>query len=196
MDSGQPTDCGTDTVSAHVVIESDADLAALDGVRAIEGELQINRTDFTNLNALGCIEEVGGELTIFGNDSLDDLTGLENLQRVGGGLVISENAALTDIDSFDELAAVQGSLIIRNNPVLTEVSGFASLVGVGTLIVRENETLTHIDGLAGLRTVGSLFAVTHNPELCITSVNRVGNGITTPAVPPDDWSTRANNENC
>jgi len=208
-DDGQPLECGTMTRPGHLVIESEADLAELDGVRAIEGELQIDSTSFTNLDFLGCIEEVGGELTIFGNAQLTDLSGLDRLQRVGDSFIFSENTAvpelaglgaLTEIGGIVEVDGVpqsRGSLIIQGNHAMTGISGFTSLTTIrGALNIRDNDALEHIDGLRGLRTLGTQFAVTQNPSLCISSVNQVGAGITDPATPRDDWSTRANDDEC
>lgn len=194
---GTPLECGSATLPGHLVIEGEADLVALDGVRAIEGELQVNRTSFTDLDALGCIEEVGGELTIFGNAALTDLSGLDRLQRVGAGFIFSDNAAVTDLSGVEALTEVGGSVIIQGNSAMTSLSGLQSLHTIeGALNIRENDQLVHIDGLRGLRTLGSQFAVTHNPSLCVSSVNRVGAGITDPAEPGDNWSTRANDDDC
>jgi hypothetical protein len=191
------THCGTGMHPSYIIIESEADLAALDGIRAIQGELQINRTSFTDLDFLGCIEEVGGEFTIFGNAELTDLSGLDRLTRLGAGFIFSENPGPTELDGLPELVEVGGSVIIQDNPNLTGISGMTSLATIGgALNIRANDVLEHIDGLRGLRTLGTQFAVTHNPSLCISSVNQVGAGITDPAVPRDDWSSRANDDSC
>lgn len=196
-DGGAPLECGDVVLPGHVVIETAQDLEQLDGVRVIEGELQLNRTTFTNVDFLGCIEEVGGELTLFGNEALDDLSGLDQLERTGGGMVISENPALTEIADLPSLLEVGDSLIIQGNDALTGISGMSSLATIGTsMIIRDNDALMHIDGLQGLRSVGALFAVTHNDSLCISSINTVGEGIVDPAQPRDDWSTRANDGDC
>ncbi|MCX4245097.1 receptor L domain-containing protein [Paraliomyxa miuraensis] len=194
---GTNIECGSATLPGHLVIESEADLSALDGVRAVEGELQVNRTNFTNLDFLGCIEEVGGELTIFGNTALIDVSGLDRLRHAGASLVFSENTAITELSGIGALTQIDGSLVIQGNARLQELSGMASVHTIGgALTIRENDSLLHIDGLRGLRTLGTLFAVTHNPSLCISSVNQVGVGITNPAEPGDNWSTRANDNSC
>jgi hypothetical protein len=208
-DEGQPLQCGTATWPGHLVLGGEADLAMLDGVRVIEGELQIARTSFTDLDFLGCIEEVGGKLTIFGNPALTDLSGLDRLRRAGDGIVFSDNTAvpaLAGLGALTEIGDVvlvdgelqsRGSLVIQGNHAMTEISGLRSLVTIrGALNIRDNDALEHIDGLRGLRTLGTQFAVTHNPSLCVSSVNRVGAGITDPAQPRDDWSTRANDDSC
>lgn len=196
-DDGTPLECGDAVHSGHIVIESEADLEQLDGIAVIEGELQVANSSFTDLDFLGCVQEVGDELTLFSNDSLQDTSGLDQLERTGGGIVISENDALTDIDGFASLLEVGDSLIIRGNPSLSGLSGMQRLSAIETsLIIRENDALLHIDGLRALRRVGALFAVTHNPSLCISSINAVGEGIIDPAQPRDNWSTRANDDSC
>jgi hypothetical protein len=194
---GPSAECGTQTLAAHLVIESEDDLGPLDGVRVIEGELQVNRTSFTDLEFLRCIEEVQGKLTIFGNAELTDLSGLDRLQRLGASFVFSENAGTTDLDGLPALTEIGGSVVMHTNPDLQAISGMTSLATIGgALNIRDNDALEHIDGLRGLRTLGTQFAVTHNPSLCISSVNQVGAGITDPAEPRDDWSTRANDDGC
>lgn len=196
-DEGQPRECGTATHDGHVVIEGEADLAKLDGVRAITGELQVTRTSFTSLDFLGCIEEVEGELTIFGNAELDDVSGLDALERTGASLIFSDNTGITELDGLGALTEVAGSVVIQGNTSLMGISGLRSLDTIGgALNIRENDALEHIDGLRGLRTLGTQFAVTHNPSLCVSSVNQVGAGITSPATPGDNWSTRANDDDC
>lgn len=206
-------DCGTQTLPTYIIIEGEDDLAALDGVRVIEGELQINRTSFTNLDFLGCIEEVQGELTIFGNAALTDISGLDRLARLGNGFVFSENTAITELAGLGSLTEIgqivevevngvltpqpRGSLVIQGNHAMKGISGMTSLSTIyGALNIRDNDALEHIDGLRALRTLGTQFAVTHNPSLCISSVNEVGAGITDPAQPRDDWSSRANDDSC
>ncbi|MCX4239443.1 hypothetical protein [Paraliomyxa miuraensis] len=44
--------------------------------------------------------------------------------------------------------------------------------------------------------LGGFFAVTHNPSLCISSVNCVGSGIVLPPTPPESWTTVANDDDC
>lgn len=197
VDGPPSANCGTETLPTYLIIEGEDDLAALDGVRVIEGELQINRTSFTDLDFLGCIEEVQGELTIFGNAELTDLSGLDRLQRLGAGFVFSENQGPTELDGLGALTEIGGSMVIQGNHTMTGISGMTSLATIGgALNIRDNDALEHIDGLRGLRTLGTQFAVTHNPSLCISSVNQVGAGITDPSEPRDDWSARANDDSC
>nr|MCH9680849.1 hypothetical protein [Deltaproteobacteria bacterium] len=80
---------------------------------------------------------------------------------------------------------------------MEQISGFDSFVGLeGNITIRDNPVLTNIDGLKGLAVVNGVLAITANPMLCMTSVNCVGAGIVQPAVPPPEWSTIANDDDC
>lgn len=198
-DGSASFDCeGVDQVHAgHIVIESEADIAQLDGIRVVQGELQVDKTTLTDLDFLGCVEEVGNRLTIFGNTELTNVDGLWSLRRVGGAFILSENTALPEFDAARELTEVADSVIIQDNSAMTGISGLTSLATIGGAInIRSNDVLEHIDGLRGLRTVGGQLAITQNPKLCISSVNAVGEGITSPATIPDNWSTRSNDNDC
>ena len=118
--------CGTETLPTYLIIETEDDLAALDGIRVIQGELQINRTSFADLDFLGCIEEVGGEFTIFGNAELTDLSGLDRITRLGAGFIFSENAGPTDLDGLPALVEVGGSVVIQGNDNLAAISGMTA----------------------------------------------------------------------
>jgi len=197
--TNDPGDCSqaTETLDDYLIIESEDDLAGLAGIRVITGALQVDKTTFADLSALACLEEVGDDLTIFGNTELSDVSGLSALQRVGGSLVFSENTALRQFDGAGSLEFVGGSVVIQGNAAMEGIDGLGSLATIeGALNIRSNAELTHIDGLQGLRTVGGQLAITQNPNLCISSINRVGGGITDPAVIPDNWSTRSNDDSC
>lgn len=195
-----PVDCsGADGVITHdVYVEPQSGYPAevLEGVRRVEGSININRTDLANLDFMACVEEVTGSVTIYGNDQLANVDGLWSLGALGADFVLSENAGLVDFDGLPNVVEIPGSLVVKNNAGMESLSGFQQLEGVGDLIIQSNPSLQSIDGLGGLRGVGGLFAVTNNHALCISSVNCVGLGITDPADPRSSWSARANDDGC
>jgi hypothetical protein len=192
-------DCtnATDVLDGNVLIESEADLAMLEGVREVTRGLVVNQTELTNLDALGCIDTVGENLQIFGNEALTNVDGLVNVTEIGGSFIFGENHALVDFDGLQRLVAVDGSFSMNKNDGLQHISGFDSLVGIeGDVTIRDNEVLLDIDGLKGLMVINGVLAITANPMLCISSVNCVGAGIVQPPVIPPEWSTVANDESC
>ncbi|MEX1364107.1 MAG: hypothetical protein AB1Z98_13350 [Nannocystaceae bacterium] len=198
-------DCeGVDGVlDGNVLIESVADLAQLEGISEITRSVVINDTDLTDLDAFGCVTQIGGDLQIFGNEQLANVDGLVNLVEIGGSetddgnLVFTRNPLVPSFDGLQRLTRVRGSFSMNSNDGLTEISGFDSLIGVdGNFTIRDNDALTNIDGLKGLSVVGGVLAITANPMLCLSSVACVGEGITVPAVPPPTWSTAANDPSC
>jgi hypothetical protein len=192
-------DCAgaTEVLDGNVLIESEADLAQLEGVREVTRSIVVNQTELTNLDFLGCVDTVGENLQIFGNDQLTSVDGLVNVRAIHGSFIFGENHGLADFDGLQRLTAIDGSFSMSRNDGLQHVSGFDSLVGIeGDVTIRDNEILLDIDGLKGLMVVNGVLAITANPMLCISSVNCVGSGIIVPPVPPPEWSTIANDESC
>lgn len=211
-----PVDCtGVDGVLMGSVIIDDSknsdDPSMLDGIRRVEGSIQLNRTDLTNLDFMACVEEVGGEVTIFGNEQLTNVDGLWSLRELGTNFVFSQNDAITDFNGAPNLSKVIGNLIMKENDALESITGFHSLIGLdgmgvdpetgntigGNLTIQQNPVLTTMNGLIGLLVVNGTFAVTNNPELCIeASIACVGDAIVQPAEPPASWTIVGNNEDC
>lgn len=195
-----PVDCSgaSGMIDGSVIIEEGGDdPSMLEGVVEVTGSIQINRSSVTDLDFMACVQTVGGEVTIFGNDSLTNVDGLHGITSIGTDFIFSENAAIVDFNGLPNLPQVGRNIIMKTNDSLQAITGFHSLVGVNeNLTVQNNPSLIHVDGLGGLRVVGGTLAITANEQLCITSVNCVGDGIVMPAVPPDTWSTQANNEGC
>lgn len=195
-----PMDCaGVDGVLSDnlFIDEENPDISVLEGIARIEGSFRINRMPFTDLNFLTCLREVTGDITIFGNEALTDVSGLHNIELVGTDFVFSENNAITDFHGLPNLIKIDRNLILKNNAALTTITGFHSLVGIeGNLTIQFNDVLEDVNGLGGLQLVGETLAITNNPALCLSSVDCVGDGIVQPATPPPEWSSQANNEGC
>lgn len=204
-------DCsGADGVlPISAILEAGDDPSILEGVRRVEGSIHISRTELTNLDFMGCVEEVTGEVVIFGNDALTSVDGLWNLRAIGTDFVFSDNDALTDFDGLPNVTTLTGTIRIEDNDALETITGFhtlASVLGVvdeywdvlvgGDLWIHDNPALRSMDGLGGLMVLEGVFAVTHNPSLCMSSVDCVGSGIVEPDMPPSDWTTRANDDSC
>lgn len=202
---------------AHTPIEM------LDGISIIEGNLLINSVNYFNLGFLECITEVHGDVQIFGNPFLSDLSGTDNMTKVGrlprplasdpttndlgkGTITISDNPALVELNGFASVAQIgeqdaktdelsPQSLVIRNNDALQTITGFNSLALIfESLIIQENNALLDIDGLKGLQGIGGAFSVSRNDSLCISSVICVGDGLMT--FDPENSTMTQNDEGC
>lgn len=210
-----PFDCtGVDGVlEGSLIIDGGPmsdDPAILEGISVVTGGIQISNSDLTNLDFMGCVTEVGFDITLFDNDMLTNVDGLHNITSIGTEFVFSNNDALVDFNSLPNIAQMATTLAFRNNGALEHISGFHSFVGItanvtnpdgtpgvtGNITVQQNPVLLDIDGLGGLRVVGGIFAVNNNPMLCRSSPVCVGEGITVPAIPPEEWSISNNDESC
>jgi hypothetical protein len=119
----------------------------------IEGDVKISGDDIIDLNGLSQLTYVGGDLSIYGNDSLEDLSGLDNLVTIGGDLNIgkdlhpwgtSGNPSMTSLIGLDNLSSIGGNLFIAYNPSLTELFGLDSLsaASIDSLFIFDNMSLS------------------------------------------------------
>lgn len=206
-----PQNCGEGTVVDPWLHIDGTDLderSKLEGVRVVDGDLVIHRAPDADLSFLECLIEVTGDLVLFDNDALVDVSGLAFIERIGGDIVIADNDALVDFDALTLVTNIESSqppgqaevfhsLIILGNASLETIHGLWNLQTIfGDFHVRDNPNLVDIAGLVGIVAVGGSLAVNHNESLCSSQVVALGDGITTPDEPPDGWTTIANNEGC
>jgi len=185
-----PVDCSAadGVIEGSVLIEDGGDdPSILEGVVRVEGALRINRTALINLDFMACLQEVGGDVTIFGNEQLTDVDGLWSLTTIGTDFVFSQNDAIEVFDGLPNVSVIPGSVVIRENASLLRIDGFHSLVELeglgedpetgepigGQLVIQANPMLERIDGLLGLRVIHGAITTTANPVLCLSSVYSV-----------------------
>ncbi len=193
-----PTSCNKGELRGSVRITTAEDMADVAGYTAISGWLEIYQSEAECLEFLSCMEEVGRDVTVYGNGQLRTLHGLDGLRRIGtyddGNLVVSENDALEDFDGVSSLRAIPESLTITRHDNLTRVTGLQSLEAIGIdITIQQNPALTDLSGLYDLQAVQGRFIVTQNPQLCISEIERVGADL---VVGPDGGSTASNKGGC
>lgn len=110
--------------------------------------------DNTDLAALGCIEEVIGDMQIGPTTQLASLAPLKNLRKVGGALTIQDNEALIDLVGLDSLEHVGGWLSVVGNPALVTMDGLGSLTRLGGLHVEANHSLIALSPMGGVVELG------------------------------------------
>jgi hypothetical protein len=206
-------DCSTATeiYEGSIILEEGGtdDITLFEGIREVTGAIRINRQDFTDLNFMACVDTVGADITIFGNEQLTNVDGLHNITSARE-FVFSSNDAIEDFNGLPQLEQMDGSVVIRENENLRTISGFHRFVGLngmgihpetglvigGNLVIQENPVLQDIDGFGQIRVVNGRVQITNNPMLCISSVICVVTGIVQPAEPQPEWSTANNNGGC
>jgi hypothetical protein len=193
-----PTSCNKGELSGSARITTEDDMEAIAGHTSITGWLEVFETEAQCLDFLACMEDVGRDVTVFGNPQLESLEGLDDLRRIGtsgdGNLIVSDNDGLTDLDGLAGLRAVPGSLTITRHENLQSVSGLPRLELIGfDVTIQQNPVLTDLSGLHDLQAVEGRFIVTQNPELCISEIEQVGADL---AVGPNGGSTASNKGGC
>jgi hypothetical protein len=145
----------------------------LDGIAVITRDLIIDKTNYFDLRFLKCLVEVRGDVQIFGNYFLNDLTGLDNLQRIGR--LPAPNPTPTDPNAVD---AGKGTVTISENESLVDINGFngigqlgeqdpvdSSIISQQSLIIRNNASLKEINGFDELALIYASLVIQENPVL-------------------------------
>jgi len=126
------------------------------GCNEIEGDVEIDGNDITNLNGLNLLTSIDGDLFIVSTDVLISLSGLENLSSIGGNSYIRLNNALTSLSGLENLTSIDGILFIHANTALNSLMGLENLTSIGgDLKIYSNDALTSLTGLDNV-TPGSI----------------------------------------
>ena len=138
-----------------VTLNSQAEINAFDQ-SVVNGNLRIFGDEtVTDLSPLDVLTEVTGSLGIF-STNVTNLKGLANLVAVGRGIDIEDNAKLVSLQGLENITELNNLFIAFNNR-LTNLQGLEGLVRVeGGLILLENTALNNLEGLNNLTSTGNL----------------------------------------
>ncbi len=164
------------------------------GCTEIEGDVEINGNNITNLNGLSILTSIGGNLEISCCDSLNSLQGLHNVQIIGGYLHLSCNS-FPNLDGLQTLTTITGDFMFAgelNNltglenlqtiggsvhfgyetmggtahSLLISMTGIENLNSIGgNLNIYCNSLLEGLTGLSGLTHIGENLSIRCNPAL-------------------------------
>lgn len=119
-DEGQAVRPGT-VWNGDVLADTQAKVDAMAGYMMIDGDLVVSSYSVddpvVSLGPLASLDMISGNLSIYGNEELLDLTGLDALTRIGGDLFLSFNVSLTDM-AMPALGRIGGRLRVGDNAVL------------------------------------------------------------------------------
>lgn len=136
-------------ITGIITISSAADLAQLDGIGCVDGDLLIAGFPDTELPELP-LEVVTGGVTLAGNPALASLGGLRHLTDLGGVYAIQGNDDLVDISALGTIQRVP-SIVISGNDSLPDLAGLESWVDIThNLIISNNAGLLSLHGLENL----------------------------------------------
>ena len=143
--------------------DTQADIDAVKNCEVITDGLEIIGTDLVNLDFLSSLKRLGGtrapytvvsfgrgDLTIQYNESLENLSGLENLEALHGDILVENNAALVDFVGLSRVTHFSSNIEVRSNPSLTSLKGLEGITELGSLLVSDNSSLKTLDGLHDL----------------------------------------------
>jgi hypothetical protein len=146
------------------------------GCNIIEGNVNIEGEDITNLDSLKYITAIVGDLTIgYGwngdNPNLFDLKGLNNLFQIGGTLYIKSSDALMSLNGLQGLHTIGDGLFIYNNNELSSIAELTGLTSVGaSLKIYGNASLVSLVGLERITTVNGDIWFATIQDTCMTGL--------------------------
>lgn len=115
--------------------------------------ITISGPDIVNLDSLGSIVVVLGDVRIQNNPMLTSIEGLTGLFQIQGSIAIDSNAMLTNLKGLQGLTLLSAGLSITNNPLLNDIQAISNV---------------RPDGITSI-------SLQHNPKLAICSVKLLCN---------------------
>jgi hypothetical protein len=85
-----------------------------------------------------------GELVVFNNAYLEDLTGLQSVKSVESGVLIASNTSLKTLDGLHGLEEVGSFLTLVDNPMLEHIRALDRVRVVDHIRVAHNDSLVAI----------------------------------------------------
>ncbi|MEM7156835.1 MAG: hypothetical protein AAF799_28555 [Myxococcota bacterium] len=175
-------DCGAgETLNSGIAIESDEDIAQLNGIAIVTGDFIVDSTNYSNLDFMSCLTEIHGNITIFNNQFLLDMSGTDNLTKIGRLPMATPTP--TNPNGWD---TGKGSISISNNPLLQNINGFNGIADIGeqgepgdcpaspagvecisrpSLIIRDNASAQSLSGFTALAFIFGSLSVSENDSL-------------------------------
>ncbi len=202
---GVPPPCDRGVFEGAMRIESSDQIPDIAGYTEIRGGLEILSSDLECLDFLGCLQEVGRDIRIFGNPGLRSTDGLGEVARVGvltadesasdreGSIIISENPGLETLGGFVRITELERLLVVSDNESLRSITGFTSLEVAAELVVRFNPALESLVGLYELLALADECQITNNGALCLSEAFEVCGDL---RQQPGGGNTQNNRDDC
>lgn len=146
--------------SNHTLI----DLTGLEGFFEVSYLSIYDNNNLKTLEGLDKLTIVSGDVSIQGNPALENLNGLNSLHTVQEVFGINSNATLTDISALAQLNSAF-VMAIGSNPSLTNLSGLENLHDLWTLAIVRNDALQNLDVFSSLTSITGDLTIIENPVL-------------------------------
>jgi len=143
--------------------------AGLSQITKIKGNLDfvtLSDDNFTTLNGLDNLIEIGGSIHIPIGTSIKDFSGLGSLKKLGG--IYCPYCGLETTNGFTNLEEITGSIFFGEESRLEKITGFGNLKTVGGSITFESGILND-NSLKELDSIGGNLSLSFNGSL--TSIN-------------------------
>lgn len=108
---------------------------------SFKGDIIIDKSSITNIDALSCLRSIDGRLIIKRNDNLVSVDGLSHLVSINN-LIISFNKNLNTLNGLESLSTVKNNVVIYRNTFLVDASSISDEISLGgKLVIKSNPRL-------------------------------------------------------
>ena len=145
-----------------------SDISGLNNFQKVQGRITLaNLDNLSDFNGLSGLNEIVGHIAILGNQQLKDFTFLQNLSGdMGGGLSLYWNDNLENLEGLSNITSFTREIWIDNNPNLTSLDGLENTKQAAYIILQSNTSLLNVDGLSGFEKLSdSGISINNNPAL-------------------------------
>jgi hypothetical protein len=157
------------SIGGELWIENNEALVSFAGLNSIEfvNDLKIGyNNSLVNLSGLDNLAYVANIAGIVGNESLTSLSGLESLDYVGNSFGCGENPLLTDVSSVNSISYIGNNIYIYSNLSLEHLMSLTEVTSIGgELVISANNSLVDLSGLESLTSIGEQLVIEMNPIL-------------------------------
>ncbi len=131
--------CPTENI--NLSSQSDIDDFKLNYPNCIEiyRDITINGSNIENLDSLNGIKKINRHLKII-NTALSNFNGLDSLTQINGGLTIWRNNNLENLSGIETLVFIGEELEIKSSPILSSMLGLNNVKSIGSLNTLHNTT--------------------------------------------------------
>ncbi|MGB0871123.1 MAG: T9SS type A sorting domain-containing protein [Flavobacteriales bacterium] len=141
----------------------------------IVGDLTISAigSNVTDLTALSSLTQIDGKLAVRGQQILTSLTGLHNIDTVEDLTIYSNNAIIT-LTGLNGLVHVKDNIYIAQNLDLMDLSGLNNLTYCGEkLSISSNPDLASLHGLENLNESGKIDITGCHDLTSVSAINEI-----------------------
>lgn len=118
-----------------------------------------------DLSGLESLTAINGNVYIGYHDNIDNLNELRFLVDIGGSLTLNSNTSLASLFSSNNLMGIGDDLIITGNTSLDNISGLQNITSISGKVEIVGTAAVNLDGISNIESIGEYLLISNNQYL-------------------------------